>query len=105
MTKTILALFCSLFLAASVHAGESCQATFDVVKPRVPDKLCRVTLNQQELGGEVDRRVQNLIYQNYMAVDLDGMVKYLEFPQEAALDLTGKQRRRSAPTCRRQIRE
>lgn len=85
--------------------GESCQATFDVVKPRVPDKLCRVTLNQQELGGEVDRRVQNLIYQNYMAVDLDGMVKYLEFPQEAALDLTGKQRRRSAPTCRRQIRE
>ena len=72
MKETILTLFCGLFLAASIQAGESCQATFDVVKPRVPDKLCRVTLNQQELGGEIDRRIQNLVYQNYMVVDLDG---------------------------------
>ena len=72
MKTTILTLFCGLFLAASIQAGESCQAPFDVVKPRVPDKLCRVTLNQQELGGEIDRRIQNLIYQNYMVVDLDG---------------------------------
>jgi DUF1680 family protein len=72
MKTTLLALFCGLLLSASVHAGESCQAPFDVVKPRVPDKLCRVTLNQQELGGEIDRRIKNLIYQNYMVVDLDG---------------------------------
>jgi len=52
----------------------------DVVSPRVPDRLCRVTLNQQELGGEMDRRIRNLIYTNYMAVDLDG--KWLNyFPQ------------------------
>ncbi|MFH1919273.1 MAG: beta-L-arabinofuranosidase domain-containing protein, partial [Planctomycetota bacterium] len=72
MKKTILTLFCGLFLTASIHAGESCQATVDVVKPRVPDRLCRVTLNQQELGGEIDRRIQNLIHQNYMVIDLDG---------------------------------
>ncbi len=56
MKTTLLALFFGLLLSASVHAGESCQAPFDVVKPRVPDRLCRVTLNQQELGGEIDRR-------------------------------------------------
>lgn len=72
MNKTILALFCGLSLATSIQAGESYQAAFDVVKLRVPDKLCRVTLNQQELGGELDRRIGNLIYQNYMVVDLDG---------------------------------
>ena len=72
MRKTIFTLFCGLFLAASIQAGEWCQATVDVVKPRVPDNLCRVTLNQQELGGEIDRRIQNLIHQNYMVIDLDG---------------------------------
>jgi DUF1680 family protein len=72
MKKTLLALFCGLLPAASIQAGEACQATFDVVQPRVPDKLCRVTLNAQELGGEIDRRIRNLIQQNYMVVDLDG---------------------------------
>jgi len=72
MKTTILTLFCGLFLTASIQAGESCQALFDVVPPRVPDKLCRVTLNAEELGGEIDRRVRNLVYQNYMVVDLDG---------------------------------
>lgn len=72
MKTTLLTVFCGLSLAAPIWAGESCQAPSDVVKPRVPDKLCRVTLNQQELGGEIDRRIQNLIYQNYMVVDLDG---------------------------------
>ena len=72
MKTTILTLFCGLFLAAFVQAGEPGQAPFDVVKPQAPDKLCRVTLNQQELGGEIDRRIKNLIYQNYMVVDLDG---------------------------------
>jgi hypothetical protein len=72
MKKTTFAMFLGLFLAAFVQAGDHCQPAFDVVKPRVPDKLCRVTLNQQELGGEIDRRIQNLIYQNYMVIDLDG---------------------------------
>ena len=72
MKKTLFTLLCGLFLAGSLHAGQGCQATCDVVKPRVPDRLCRVTLNQQELGGEIDRRIKNLIYQNYMVVDLDG---------------------------------
>ncbi len=72
MKKMILMLFCGLLLAASVQAGESGQATFDIVEPRMPDRLCRVTLNKEELDGEIGRRIQNLIYQNYMVVDLDG---------------------------------
>jgi DUF1680 family protein len=55
-----------------VGKPELCKAPFDVVQPKVPDKLCRVTLNRQELGGEIDRRLQNLIYKNFMVVDLDG---------------------------------
>ncbi|HPM79116.1 MAG TPA: glycoside hydrolase family 127 protein [Candidatus Anammoximicrobium sp.] len=72
MKTTILTLFSGLFLAASVQAGDGCLAKFDVVQPRMPDRLCRVTLNSQELGGEMDRRIRNLTYQNYMVVDLDG---------------------------------
>ncbi|MGA2496961.1 MAG: beta-L-arabinofuranosidase domain-containing protein [Tepidisphaeraceae bacterium] len=71
MKTTILMLLCGLF-TASIQAGEGRQAALDVVQPRVPDRLCRVTLNQQELGGEIDRRIRNLIYQNYMVIDLDG---------------------------------
>jgi hypothetical protein len=77
MRRTVFTLLCSLFLTASIHADQGGRAdqgghaTFDVVKPRVPDNLGRVTLNQQELGGEIDRRIQNLIHQNYMVIDLD----------------------------------
>jgi len=59
-------------LAASTQAGQPPQGTADVVAPRVPDKLGRVTLNQQELGGEINRRIGNLVRQNYMVLDLDG---------------------------------
>lgn len=72
MKTTILTLFSGLFLAAAVQADDGCLAKFDVVQPRMPDRLCRVTLNAQELGGEMDRRIRNLTYQNYMVVDLDG---------------------------------
>ena len=72
MRTTLLTLFCGLLLVVPTRADESGQAPFDVVKPRVPDKLCRVTLNQHELGGEIDRRINNMVYQNYMVVDLDG---------------------------------
>jgi hypothetical protein len=72
MKTTILALFWGPLLAVSVQAGESRHYILDVVEPRVPDKLCRVTLDQRELGGEIDRRIRNLIHKNYMVVDLDG---------------------------------
>ena len=38
--------------------------------PKVTDKLQPVTLNQAELSGEIGRRIQELIYKNYMAIDL-----------------------------------
>jgi len=72
MKTTILTLLGGLLTAASIQAGEGPQATLEVVQPRVPDQLGRVTLNQQELGGEIDRRIRNLIYKNYMVIDLDG---------------------------------
>ncbi len=73
-TLTLLTalLTCGPLLALSSEAGEISRTTLDVVEPRVPDRLGRVTLNGQELGGEIDRRLRNLIYQNYMVVDLDG---------------------------------
>ena len=61
-----------MFMTAFIQASEWDKAPFDVVSPRIPDRLCRVTLDRQELGGEIDRRIQNLIYTNYMAVDVDG---------------------------------
>lgn len=73
--KTMLITLCGgLLLAASILADEGYQAqtAFDVVRPRVPDKLNRVILNQRELGGEIDRRIRNLVYSNYMVLDLDG---------------------------------
>ena len=69
---TLFTLGCSLFVAIFIRAQDGAQVGFDVVRPQVPDKLSPVTLNQQELGGEIDRRIRNLIYQNYMVVDLDG---------------------------------
>ena len=72
MKATLLTLYCGLSLVASVHAGEGGRAPSDVVSPRVPDQLRRVTLSQRELGGEIDRRLRNLIYSNYLVIDLDG---------------------------------
>jgi DUF1680 family protein len=71
MKNAILTLMCGMLLATPNRAEEPCVNALDVVKPQVPDKLCRVTLKQQELGGEIDRRVQNLIQRNYMVIDLD----------------------------------
>src|SRR5512137_2471381 len=73
MRRTIFALYCGLSLATAARAGEGRQAALDVVKPRVPDALCRVTLDGQQLGGEIDRRLRNLIDRNYMVIDLDGI--------------------------------
>ena len=70
--KTWLLILSCLPMAFPIQAADSPQAPADVVQPRVPDQLSRVTLNQRELAGELDRRINNLIYQNYMVVDLDG---------------------------------
>lgn len=44
----------------------------DVVRPLMGDKLIPERLTHQELaGGEMDRRIMDLIYRNYMVVDLD----------------------------------
>ena len=59
MTLSILLLF--LAVSASAERPEE----------KVKDRLTPVTFNGSELGGEIDRRIRNVIYGNYMAIDLD----------------------------------
>jgi DUF1680 family protein len=58
-----------LFVAAL--AGVACSSA-QQAEPRVGDMLLPVTLKQAELAGEIGRRIDDLIYKNYMALDLDG---------------------------------
>ena len=72
MRQTLfLATICGFTLVTAGQSDEPCRDPRDVVTPKVPDKLCRVTLAQDELGGEIDRRLQNLIYKHFMVLDLD----------------------------------
>ena len=51
----------------ALSAGER-----EVVKPLIADKLISARLTQQEMtGGEIDRRIMDLIYKNYMVLNLD----------------------------------
>ena len=43
----------------------------DPVEPKVADALQPVRLTQSELSGEIGRRIDDLIYRNYMGLDLD----------------------------------
>jgi DUF1680 family protein len=44
----------------------------DVVKPIIGDKLIPVRLTHREMtGGELDRRIMDLVHKNFMVVDLD----------------------------------
>ena len=43
----------------------------DDVTPKVGDMLQPITLKQTELGGEIGRRINDLIYKHYMAINLD----------------------------------
>ena len=61
-----LALICFFFFTA-VRAAD----TRDVVTPAVPDKLESVILDHEELGGEIDRRIIDLVYHNYMVLDFE----------------------------------
>ncbi len=69
MRTALLLLLCLQLTTIPVLADPP---SLDVVPPQVPDKLSRVMLSHQELDGELDRRVENLIYRNYMVIDLDG---------------------------------
>lgn len=59
----VLAIFFAPFCAADERG--------DVVAPKVADRLARVTLSGEELGGEIDRRILDLVYKNYMVLDLE----------------------------------
>ena len=50
-------------------------AVFSCAQPRKPDGLDQlrpVALTQKELAGEIGRRIDDLIYKNFMALDIDG---------------------------------
>ncbi|MBN2024543.1 MAG: glycoside hydrolase family 127 protein [Pirellulales bacterium] len=62
--RSLAALLCFLVLIAGVAlAGE--------VKPKVVDKLRPERLTKAELSGEIARRIDDLIYKNFMAIDLE----------------------------------
>ncbi|MBM3999513.1 MAG: hypothetical protein FJ297_08250 [Planctomycetes bacterium] len=73
MNRSMLAAACALGLALFVRADEPGAASrdVDVVKPRIVDQLARVTLNESELDGELDRRISNLVDRHFMAIDVD----------------------------------
>ncbi len=62
-----------LFVALLVVWGVSASAgERDVVKPLIADKLTSERLTHEEMsGGEIDRRVMDLTYRNFMVLDLD----------------------------------
>ncbi len=53
----------ALCAAANIHA--------EGTAPKFADTLRPITLRQTELSGEIGRRLNDLIYRNYMALDLD----------------------------------
>lgn len=72
MKKAVFTLLCVSCLSTSLESAESSRGGADVVEPRVPDQLQRVWLKEHELGGEIARRIRNLIDHHYMVIDLDG---------------------------------
>lgn len=64
---TISALWVLIFSTLSgISADDK-----DVVSPKVADKLGRVILRHRELGGEIDRRITNLIYHHFLVLDVN----------------------------------
>ena len=58
----------SCFLALTVAAA----GRAETVEPEVVDALEPVRLTRTELSGEIGRRIEDLVYKNYMALDLEG---------------------------------
>jgi len=71
MRTVIQILLTVVLLTAGVTAFAQEKQGKDVAVPKIKDALQRVTLSGQELGGEIDRRINDLIYKNYMVVDVD----------------------------------
>ena len=75
-----LAVLTNLLLTPLVapHAAEPNDAGHDnpkgpgLVSPKVADALRPVTLKQTELSGEIGRRIDDLIYKNYMVINIEG---------------------------------
>ncbi|MCL2119999.1 MAG: glycoside hydrolase family 127 protein [Planctomycetaceae bacterium] len=67
--KTMIRMFLTLVLLTA--GGTAFTQENDQAVPKVRDALQRVTLNGQELGGEINRRINDLIDKNYMVVDVD----------------------------------
>ena len=64
MKRLLTTIAMLVALTGILSAGER-----DVVKPMIGDKLTPVRLTQQEMrGGEIDRRIMDLIYKNYMVL-------------------------------------
>lgn len=62
------------FSRLAIRAVLLCAATLagaDGVAPKVTDALQPVTLRQEGLAGEIGRRINDLIYTNFMALDAD----------------------------------
>jgi uncharacterized protein len=64
--KTVSLAACCLFVILAAKCGIAGE-----VQPKVVDALRPLRLTQAELFGEIGRRIHNLIYENYMALDLD----------------------------------
>ena len=65
--KRLLTFAMLVAWTSALAAGER-----DVVKPLIGDKLIAVRLTHREMaGGEIDRRVMDLIGKNFMVLDLD----------------------------------
>ena len=68
--KNIRQLFTFALLISST--GALAMGERDVIKPIIEDKLIPTRLAHQEMaGGELDRRIMDLIDKNYMVIDLD----------------------------------
>ena len=65
--KRLLSIAMLVAWTGALPAGER-----DIVKPLVWDRLISARLTHQEMtGGEIDRRIMDLIYRNYMVLNLD----------------------------------
>ncbi|MBN2580644.1 MAG: glycoside hydrolase family 127 protein [Pirellulales bacterium] len=70
MKSLFLGVFC-LFAWFAVNIAPSDAIEPDAVKPEVIDVLQPVRLVQSELSGEIGRRIDDLIYKNYMVIDIE----------------------------------
>lgn len=62
----------SIWLAAALAAAGAAFSCAQSESPHDADRLLPVTLKKAELSGEIGRRIDDLIYKNYMALDIDG---------------------------------